>query len=62
MTSPTTPADDPTFATRAELAEWAFRTARDAQCHYKLGERDALFDALETIRRVTLAHLETNDE
>ena len=44
---------DPKFETRAELEAWAAQTARAAA---ETGWRLAMSDALDTIRRVTLAH------
>ncbi len=47
---------DPTFKTREELEAWAGKTAREAQAHYCLGERTAILEGLDYIKRVTLAH------
>ena len=48
---------EPTFTTRADLEQWASRTAKDAMAHRALGERTAMLDALSLIKRVTLAHM-----
>jgi hypothetical protein len=45
-------ADDPKFETRADLQFWAVKTAYDAGFKPK-----RQLAALETIRRVTLAHV-----
>jgi len=43
---------DPVFQTRAELAEWAINVARQA------GEtHQAAIEAIDRIKRVTLAHV-----
>jgi hypothetical protein len=50
------PEPDPVFATRAELEAWAVDTAHWANCTPGQTMR-ARLDALDCIRRVTLAHL-----
>ena len=42
---------DPKFETRAELEAWAMALAEDTE-----PSRAAMLSALDTIRRVTLAH------
>jgi len=54
---------DPQFTTRAELVEWKNKAIRNARAHEILGERTAVLEAIERIRRVKLAHahLENDD-
>jgi hypothetical protein len=52
--------DNPTFTTRAELEAWAVEMAHWANCTPGQTMR-ARLDALDLIRRVTLAHLHLRD-
>jgi hypothetical protein len=52
---------DPTFQTRAELEAWAVETARWANCTPGQTMR-ARLEALDRIRRVTLAHVHLKED
>ncbi len=56
---------DPVFTTRAELVAWARQLARSAGAQAKAKgywQGEIVMDALETIKRVTLAHAHLEDD